>query len=303
MVRKLYPGGYPSRKEIAEALNVTEGAVNKQFRILRDRGWLIWDKGAHKDFEIKNYPNGDPFDTPGRLSEEQSARVTKLARRYNKGENLTPDVVARALDLSPSDARDLVDTLILRDYMKEIPGYVKLVRLADGTPLFRRASVTAGIVAFDVGPAAVDSLVEIEVESDDPTDDEVDEYLARLEGAIAAGDLIEAGLEKELIYLPGVLGPDGRHFLLRVRGHSMLGPPAWIADGDVVVIRKTDTAADGEIVVALVGEEATLKRYRRVNGGIHLEPLNPSFDTIKLTGEDARRLRIQGRAVMIHRPL
>ena len=67
-------------------------------------------------------------------------------------------------------------------------------------------------------------------------------------------------------------------FALRVRGESMIG--AGILDGDKVVVRPQQTAENGEIVVALLGDEATVKRYRRKNGQVWLMPENPDFEPI-----------------------
>ena len=67
-------------------------------------------------------------------------------------------------------------------------------------------------------------------------------------------------------------------FALRVRGESMIG--AGILDGDKVVVRPQSTADDGQIVVARIGDEATVKRLRRRNGQIWLMPENPAFDPI-----------------------
>jgi repressor LexA len=74
---------------------------------------------------------------------------------------------------------------------------------------------------------------------------------------------------------------------------------AGIHDGDVVIIRKTDTADNGDIVVALIdGEEATLKRLRRRGGSIALEAANPAFET-RIFGPD--RVQVQGRLVSLVR--
>ncbi len=68
-------------------------------------------------------------------------------------------------------------------------------------------------------------------------------------------------------------------FALEVYGNSMQG--AGISDGDIVIARKAQTAEDGEIVVALLGEEATVKTFRRENGGVvRLQPENPDYEPI-----------------------
>ena len=71
---------------------------------------------------------------------------------------------------------------------------------------------------------------------------------------------------------------DPNCFALRVRGESMIG--AGILDGDRVIVRPQQTAEDGQIVVARIGDEATVKRLRRRNGEIWLLPENPAFSPI-----------------------
>jgi len=85
----------------------------------------------------------------------------------------------------------------------------------------------------------------------------------------------------------------GEHFALEVRGDSMI--EAGIFDGDTVVIKKQDTAATGEIIVALVDdEEATLKRLRRRGNSVALEAANPAYET-RIFPPD--RVKVQGRLV------
>jgi repressor LexA len=113
-------------------------------------------------------------------------------------------------------------------------------------------------------------------------------------GRIAAGTPIEAiQQERERLPVPeSMLGP-GEHFVLEVQGDSMI--EAGILDGDYVVIRRGDTAQTGEIVVALVmGEEATLKRFRKKGGAIALEAANPKYQT-RVFGPD--QVAVQGKLV------
>lgn len=98
-------------------------------------------------------------------------------------------------------------------------------------------------------------------------------------GRIAAGGPTLA-FEDIQGYLPAseFSGNVNNLFALRVKGDSMTG--AGILDGDVVVLRKQSTAQDGEIVAALLGEEATLKRLKKSNGGYVLQPENPKYKPI-----------------------
>ncbi len=113
-------------------------------------------------------------------------------------------------------------------------------------------------------------------------------------GRIAAGVPIAAISEvSHHVSIPGTMIGQGDHYALEVRGDSMIG--AGINDGDIVVIRETSTADNGDIVVALVEEqEATLKRFRRHNGMIALEAANPAYET-RIFRDD--QVRVQGRLV------
>jgi repressor LexA len=115
-----------------------------------------------------------------------------------------------------------------------------------------------------------------------------------LMGKIAAGTPI-AAIEHETARYPvpeAMLGA-GEHYLLEIEGDSMI--EAGILDGDMVIIKSVDTAASGEIVVALVeGEEATLKRLRKKGASIALEPANRNYET-RIFGPD--QVEVQGKLV------
>ena len=98
-----------------------------------------------------------------------------------------------------------------------------------------------------------------------------------LHGRIAAGTPIEALQGTESLAVPAALLGPGEHYALEVAGDSMV--EEGILDGDYALIRKTDTARDGEIVVALIdNEEATLKTFRREGSMIRLDPANRNYD-------------------------
>ncbi|CAN5522838.1 transcriptional repressor LexA [soil metagenome] len=112
-------------------------------------------------------------------------------------------------------------------------------------------------------------------------------------GRIAAGTPIDAiQHERERLPVPESMLGGGEHYVLEVQGDSMI--EAGILDGDYVIIRKGDTANSGEIVVALVGEEATLKRLRKKGGSIALEAANPKYET-RIFGPD--QVEVQGKLV------
>ncbi|MEO9778392.1 MAG: transcriptional repressor LexA [Sedimentitalea sp.] len=114
-------------------------------------------------------------------------------------------------------------------------------------------------------------------------------------GRIAAGVPIEAisHVENQVTVPSQMLSSSGDHYALEVRGDSMID--AGINDGDVVVIRETAAADDGDIVVALVeGHEATLKRFFRRSGAIALEAANPAYETRVLP---EHQVKVQGKLV------
>lgn len=116
-----------------------------------------------------------------------------------------------------------------------------------------------------------------------------------LEGRIAAGVPIEAIADgSQNVSVPqSMIGGAGRHYALEVKGDSMID--AGINHGDVVVIRETATADNGDIVVALVQDhEATLKRFLRKGNAIALEAANPAYET-RVFPED--QVKVQGRLV------
>lgn len=117
-------------------------------------------------------------------------------------------------------------------------------------------------------------------------------------GRIAAGTPISAiQSPSHSVSVPAELISGGEHFALEVRGDSMI--EAGIFDGDTVLIKRSDSADNGEIVVALVDdEEATLKRLRKRGGSVALEAANPSYET-RIFGPD--RVKIQGKLVALFR--
>jgi repressor LexA len=117
-------------------------------------------------------------------------------------------------------------------------------------------------------------------------------------GRIAAGTPIEAIQNKShIINMPPELLTTGEHFALEIRGDSMID--AGILDGDTALIKRTDSADTGDIVVALIDdEEATLKRFRRRGASIALEPANAAYEVRILPPS---RVRIQGKLVGLFR--
>ena len=106
-----------------------------------------------------------------------------------------------------------------------------------------------------------------------------------LYGVVAAGSPIESIPDDEKISVPTDFLRNGAHYVLRVRGDSMIGD--GVHDGDLVVVQQTETASDGEMVVARVADEVTLKRiYREKNATIRLQPSNPDLPTMTHPADD-----------------
>jgi len=131
-------------------------------------------------------------------------------------------------------------------------------------------------------------------ESAAPADDSVPVPVV---GHIAAGSPISAEEHvDDVMTLPRELTGRGTVFGLRVRGDSMVD--AAICDGDIVVVRQQHEAHSGQIVAAMIDDEATVKVYRRRNGHVYLEPRNPAYDVI-----DGDRAVVLGAVVSVLRSM
>jgi repressor LexA len=116
-------------------------------------------------------------------------------------------------------------------------------------------------------------------------------------GQVAAGQplLAEENIE-DYVQTPTFAGGDDGEYLLRVRGESMKG--VGILEGDLVVVKPTDVAEDGEIVVALLGEEATVKRFFQESDHVRLQPENETMEPIR-----SRDVRVIGKVVGLMRSI
>ena len=116
-------------------------------------------------------------------------------------------------------------------------------------------------------------------------------------GSVAAGQpiLAEANIE-DYVQVPEIAGGNKGQYLLRIRGDSM--KDVGILEGDFVVVHSQNTARDGDVVVALLGEEATVKRFFREEDHIRLQPENASMEPIR-----SKEAKILGRVVGLLRSL
>ena len=171
-----------------------------------------------------------------------------------------------ALDLkSKSGVHRLISALEERGFIRRLPNRARaleVLREADAPrprETARRTPAAPPLVAART-PEPANDVIEIP-----------------LHGRIAAGAPIEALEGSATLPVPAALLGPGEHYALEVSGDSMI--EAGILDGDLALIRRTEVARDGEIVVALVrGEEATLKYLHRDRGMIRLDPANTAYD-------------------------
>jgi repressor LexA len=118
-------------------------------------------------------------------------------------------------------------------------------------------------------------------------------------GRVAAGvPLLAQQNPDEMMHLPKDWAPPGA-FLLKVQGNSMEG--AHILDGDYVLVHPQPVASNGDIVVALIGEEATVKRFYRTGRVITLKAENPLFNPIQVEGKEGDAFKILGRVMGVFR--
>jgi repressor LexA len=197
-----------------------------------------------------------------------------------------------ALDLrSKSGIHRLITALEERGFIRRLPNRaraIEVIKLPEpvGQSVGRRG-FTPSVIEGNLGRVRANS-----------EDDGGRPVSIPLMGRIAAGTPIEAIQTKtQTIQMPPDMLGSGDHFALEVRGDSMI--EAGILEGDTVLIRKTEAADTGDIVVALIDEEeATLKRFRRRGASIALEPANTAYEVRILP---PTRVRIQGKMVGLFR--
>jgi repressor LexA len=196
------------------------------------------------------------------------------------------DEMKEALDLaSKSGIHRLITALEERGFLRRLPHRARALEVVKLPQQATAAAPPKGRAPFK--PQLVESSQAAPVAANDSRD-------LPILGRIAAGTPIEAiQQERDRLPVPESMLGAGEHFVLEVQGDSMIN--AGILDGDFVVIRRTDAANSGDIVVALVmGEEATLKRLRRKGASIALEAANPAYET-RIFGPD--QVAVQGKLV------
>src|SRR5512143_1752353 len=205
------------------------------------------------------------------------------------------DEMKDALDLrAKSGIHRLITALEERGFIRRLPNRaraIEVIKLPDsvghGLGSARSRGFRPSVIEGDLGRVRATS-----------EDESTRSIAVPVMGRIAAGTPIEAiQTRSHVINMPPDLLSAGEHFALEVRGDSMI--EAGILDGDIALIRRSEAADTGDIVVALIDdEEATLKRFRRRGASIALEPANTAYEVRILP---PNRVRIQGKLVGLFR--
>jgi repressor LexA len=208
------------------------------------------------------------------LTRKQSELLTYIqARLAESGVSPSFEEMKEALALkSKSGVHRLISALEERGFIRRLPNRARALEV------LRMPEAQSGTpVQLKAPPASLQAA-----------NDVID---LPLHGRIAAGMPIEALEGQTSLPVPAALLGPGEHYALEVAGDSMV--EEGILDGDYALIRKTDMARDGEIVVALIDDnEATLKTYRKEGQMVRLDPANRRYDPQRYRPE---QVRIQGR--------
>ncbi len=212
------------------------------------------------------------------LTRKQHELLTFIQVRLEES-GISPsfEEMKEALDLkSKSGVHRLISALEERGFIRRLPNRARALEVirqpdsavtkggATAAPTRAAANTNSALTPLRTAPRAAPA----------PANDVIE---LPLHGKIAAGVPIEAFETSATLPVPAALLGAGEHYALEVSGDSMVD--AGIFDGDYALVRKTDAARDGEIVVALVrGEEATLKYLHREKGMIRLDPANAAYD-------------------------
>ena len=227
------------------------------------------------------------------LTRKQHELICFIEDRLNAtGISPSFEEMKEALGLkSKSGVHRLISALEERGFLKRLPNRARALEVTrapergdevgDGTAVESNVTpITAARSTNTPVPAVANDVIDLP-----------------LHGRIAAGVPIEAFEDHATLPVPAALLGSGEHFALEVSGDSMI--EAGILDGDFALIRKADTAREGDIVVALVdGQDATLKYFHRDGRSIRLEPANTAYQA-QVYGSD--RVLVQGKLAGILR--
>jgi len=214
------------------------------------------------------------------LTRKQHELICFIADRLNEtGVSPSFEEMKDALDLkSKSGVHRLISALEERGFLRRLPNRARALEVLK---MPERVDAKKPAAARPAPSAQPRSMPE-------PANDVIE---VPLHGRIAAGVPIEALEGSTMLPVPAALLGSGEHYALEVAGDSMV--EAGILDGDYALIRRTDVARDGEIVVALIDDaEATLKYFRKEGAMVRLDPANRSYDPQRYR---PNQVRIQGR--------
>src|SRR3979490_2296111 len=246
--------------------------------------------------DIPKVSAAKPGDGPKMLTRKQFELLRFIHERLTEaGVPPSFDEMKDALDLrSKSGIHRLITALEERGFIRRLPNRaraIEVIKLPDSV-----AHGIGGTRARGFTPSVIEgNLGRVRTASEDDSGRPVG---GPVMGRIAAGTPIEAIQTKShVINMPSDMLSSGEHFALEVRGDSMID--AGILDGDTALLRRTESAETGDIVVALIDEEeATLKRFRRRGASIALEPANAAYEVRILP---PNRVRIQGKLIGLYR--
>lgn len=210
------------------------------------------------------------------LTSKQNELLTFINHRLGEtGVSPSFEEMKEALDLkSKSGVHRLINALEERQFIRRLPNRARALEVLRMPELMRKAPPALVAVPKKPIPQAANDVLEIP-----------------LHGRIAAGVPIEAMEGQTSLSVPAALLGPGEHYALEVSGDSMV--EAGILDGDYALIQRTESAREGQIVVALIDEmEATLKYFRREGTMIRLDPANRAYDPQRYS---PAQVRVQGR--------
>lgn len=215
------------------------------------------------------------------LTRKQHELICFIADRLAEtGVSPSFEEMKEALDLkSKSGVHRLISALEEREFIRRLPNRARALEVlrmperGERKPVAKTAKPAASAAPASL-PAPANDVVEIP-----------------LHGRIAAGTPIEALEGSTMLPVPAALLGAGEHYALEVAGDSMV--EAGILDGDYALIRRTETARDGEIIVALIDDaEATLKYFRKEGAMVRLDPANRDYTPQRYRPD---QVRVQGR--------
>jgi repressor LexA len=218
------------------------------------------------------------------LTRKQHELLSYIHNRLSEtGVSPSFEEMKEALDLkSKSGVHRLISALEERGFIRRLANRARALEVLRMPDQSGAATVQADNVVPFRSPATASSPAGVVA---------IDVLEFPLHGRIAAGTPIEALQGSESLAVPAALLGPGEHYALEVAGDSMV--EEGILDGDFALIRKTDTARDGEIVVALIdNEEATLKTFRREGTMIRLDPANRNYSAQRYRPD---QVQVQGR--------